>query len=168
MKTKTKTKTELDVVKPTYGTNPEHIPVKKESIGVAVSGRNFFTKEMILRAKDIGIDAFDFLEALAVDDSIIFRDMVPTRVGDGKGGYKIQFEEILRHATLDERVKVAKELLPYIKSRKPVEVAHQGNVNIIHSLASTPLDAIQLDEQGRVIGDDNDDDIIDGDIDNEV
>jgi hypothetical protein len=107
--------------------------------------RTRFTKTMILRAQEDGILPHEILFAIAVDDSIEFTDYWIDKV-HGPQAYQ-------RKATPKEKIECARDAAPYYKAKKPISVAHEGQIEILHALAQSPLDAIELDEAGNVIED---------------
>jgi hypothetical protein len=104
-----------------------------------------FTKEMVTRAHASGILPHEILFSIAVDPNLIFTDWIPAR------GELIPIE---RTATLAERIQCANAAAPYYAAKKPVEVAHSGDIRVLHALAESALDSVTLDEEGRVIDED--------------
>jgi len=116
--------------------------IPPESKGIECRSR--FTKEMAMRSLEDHVSPVELLMAIAVDPNIRFSDFIVER-----GELKV----IERGATVEERIDCAKSVLPYLASKKPVEIAHQGQIEILHSIAMSPLDAVMLDSEGRVIED---------------
>lgn len=137
--------------------NPTSVPViahpvetKQQQVVVKpphVSTTSRFTKEMVFRAHEEGIAPHQLLYTIAHDPSVRFKDFLVV---------KGELIEIERGATPQERIQCAVAVMPYYASKKPVEVAHQGRVEILHSIAQSPLDAVTIDEHGQVIDDADD------------
>jgi hypothetical protein len=105
--------------------------------------RTRFTKTMILRAQEDGILPHEILFAIAVDDSIEFTDYWIDKV-HGPQAYQ-------RKATPKEKIECARDAAPYYYAKKPISVAHEGQIEILHALAQSPLDAVELDNGENIV-----------------
>ena len=107
--------------------------------------RTRFTKDVVCRAIEDAVPPHELLYYIATcPESVRFTDVLV------EGGKLTLFE---RPPSFKERQECAQAILPYYASKKPVEIAHQGQIEILHSIAQSPLDAVMLDEEGRVIED---------------
>lgn len=127
--------------------------------------KTLFTKEMAARAVSTGADPHEFLRSIAVDPDLTFSDFKLEYNKETRRSELVEFE---RRATIDERIDCAKAILPYYVSKKPIEVAHGGAIQVLHSLAKTKLAEVVIDEQGKISedaieGEFDDLDLADGD-----
>jgi hypothetical protein len=122
----------------------QEIQTEKE-VAVPLKVRSHFSKAMVQRAHAVGILPHEILFSIAVDPDLVFYDCI------AKAGKLIPIE---RPATLAERMQCARDVMPYYASKKAVEVAHSGSIQVLHALAESALDAVTLDSEGRVIEDD--------------
>jgi hypothetical protein len=123
------------------------------TVPAPIRGNSVFTKEMINRAHDAGILPHELLYTVAYTDGLEFADYVFVK------GQPIKFT---RTATIAERIDCAKAAAPYYAAKKGENVKHEGEIRIIHALAESPLDAIEIDAEGNVIdGELADDDLDD-------
>jgi hypothetical protein len=107
-----------------------------------ISTVSHFSRAMVARANEAGILPHEILFLIAVDQNLVFNDCLAVK------GKLIPIE---RHATLAERMQAARDVMPYYASKKPVEVAHSGQIQVLHALAESVLDATELDDAGNVI-----------------
>lgn len=138
-----------EIAKPRESTNKKVV-----FIGENISPRSRITKEMCIRAVEDQVPPHQWLLALAYDENLRFTDWVYDKDNH-------EWLPVERGATLEERRQCARDVLPFFVAKK-VEVKHEGQVEMLHSLMQSPLDAIELDDDGQVI---DDADLIDGEID---